>query len=123
MKELTIPISVEQVGRTMIVTPVDNLGELEYEEFEPEARAVCRQFERSAARCLIVDLQNAQLLGSSTVGWLLELRRIALSRHARMALCGLSPTAREVLEITRLADRWPIYESRDAVIDEDPVIA
>ena len=36
MKELTTPISVVQVGRTMIVTPVDNLGELEYEEFEPE---------------------------------------------------------------------------------------
>lgn len=105
----------------MIVTPNDNLGELEYDQFEPEAREVCRQFERSDARWLIVDLQHAELLGSSTVGWLLELRRLALSRGAQMVICSLSPTAREVLEVTRLADHWPIYESRDEAMDvEDP---
>ena len=91
----------------------DNLGELEYEEFQPEARAVCQQFERSDAQRLIVDLRHAELLSSSTIGWLLELQQLARARGGQMALCGLSPTAREMLQITRLADHWPIYESRD----------
>lgn len=108
----------------MIVTPNANLGELEFDQFEPEALEVFRQFERSDASRLIVDLQHAELLGSSTVGWLLELRRLALSRGGQMALCGLSPTAREVLEVTRLTDHWPIYESRDDATDvEDPATA
>lgn len=108
----------------MIVTPNANLGELEFDQFEPEALEVFRQFERSDASRLIVDLQHAELLGSSTVGWLLELRRLAHSRGGQMALCGLSPTAREVLEVTRLTDHWSIYESRDdATGVEDPATA
>ena len=116
MPEQTKRIRVETTGATMIVTPSDNLGELEFDEFEPETRAVCKQYEQSKSQNLIVDLHNAEFLGSSTVGWLLELRKVACSRRGRMVLCGVSPTAYEVLTVTHLADRWPTYASREQAI-------
>jgi anti-anti-sigma factor len=116
MLEQTKQIRIERQGRMMVVTPSDNLGELEFEEFEPETRSVQEQYERSDVQHLVVDLHNAEFLGSSTLGWLLELRRLVHSRHGQMALCGVSPTAREVLEVTRLADHWPIYASREEAV-------
>lgn len=112
----TKQIDIERIGRTMVVTPADNLGELEFAEFGRETQAALDQYERSEAQHLIVDLHNADFIGSSTIGWLLQLRRPVASRQGKMLLCGVSPTAREVLDVTHLADHWPIYVSREEAI-------
>ena len=116
MPEETKQIDIERIGRTMVVTPADNLGELEFAEFGLETQTALDQYERSEAQHLIVDLHNAEFLGSSTIGWLLQLRRLVALRQGKMGLCGVSPTAREVLDITRLAGHWPIYTSREEAI-------
>ncbi len=58
---------------------------------------------------LVLNLQSVLYLASLPLGKLIMLNRKAETAGGRLALCGLSPTVSEILQVTGLADRFSVY--------------
>jgi anti-sigma B factor antagonist len=65
---------------------------------------------------LVVDLSHVDFFGSSFIELLYRVWSRLNSRGGHFALCGLSPYCREVIEVTRLDQLWPIYPSVDEAV-------
>ncbi|HET6425784.1 MAG TPA: STAS domain-containing protein [Planctomycetaceae bacterium] len=64
-----------------------------------------------------LDLSHTEFFGSSFIEVLFRAwNRLQHKPGGQMALIGLAPYCREVLEITHLDKLWPIYDTRDAAI-------
>ena len=61
---------------------------------------------------LVIDLSETSFFGSGLLAIILRVYSRLQHRHGRLALCGLQPHCREVLQTTRLDTLWPIYETR-----------
>jgi anti-anti-sigma factor len=70
---------------------------------------------------LVVDLSRVTFLDSTLVGLLVGLHKRARQAGGRLALCGLGPHAREVLDRTRLDRVLHVYPGEaEAVATFEP---
>lgn len=66
---------------------------------------------------VILDLSVTEFFGSSFIEVLFRAwNRLQQKPGGKMALVGLGPYCREVLEITHLDKLWPMYDTRDAAL-------
>jgi anti-anti-sigma factor len=113
MNAKPVRIEIHQVGNIAVVAPIGLMGELEYEECEADLEAVLKRCESPDVRNVVLDLAGVELLGSSAVGWFIELSHRVMPRGGRMVLCHVSEVGKEVLRISKLKDHWPLYGTRD----------
>ncbi len=103
---------VEVVKDTIVVTPVRNLGELDYERFCADVNGVIKLLEQKRACNVVIDFCRTHLFGSDAVYLFLRLRRQVQANRGRMAFCNLSANAREILSVMSLERLWPTCDSR-----------
>ena len=60
-------------------------------------------------RMVLLDLRAVPYLDSAGVGTLFAIYTSTLTSHAKLALAGLTPRAREALEISKLLSLVPAY--------------
>jgi anti-sigma B factor antagonist len=65
---------------------------------------------------LVVDMAQVDFFGSSFIELLYRVWSRLNSRGGQFALCGLSPYCREVIEVTKLDQLWPIYGTVDEAV-------
>jgi anti-sigma B factor antagonist len=108
---------LERGGEALVVTPVGALEELDYQAIEAaaaEVLALLRQDE--TIKSVVLDLHRMDYCGSTALGLFVTLRRRVESRGGRMALCGLSEHGREILEVARLGQLWPVFSTRQEAL-------
>jgi anti-anti-sigma factor len=59
-------------------------------------------------RNLVLDLRAVEYLTSMTLGKLIMLNRKAQAAGGRLVLCGLTPAAEEIMQLTRLRDLFSV---------------
>jgi anti-sigma B factor antagonist len=103
-----VQISTRQTGNATIV---DVAGDIDLYN-SPEVRKVLLGTlrERRAPR-VIINLQEVKYIDSSGVASLVEGLKVSRELGSRFILYGLSPAAREVLELSRLIRVFEVYES------------
>ncbi len=101
-------ISTRQTGNATIV---DVVGDIDLYN-SPEVRKVLLGTlrEKRAPR-VIVNLQEVKYIDSSGVASLVEGLKVSRELGSRFILYGLSPAAREVLELSRLIRVFEVYEN------------
>lgn len=106
-------ISTRQNGQT---TVVDVVGDIDLYN-SPEVRKVLLDAlkEKRAPR-VVVNLTNVKYIDSSGVASLVEGLKISRNLNSRFILFGLSPAAREVLELSRLIKVFEVYENEDQAL-------
>ena len=106
-------ISTRQSGEATIV---DVVGDIDLYN-SPEVRKVFLEAlrEKRAPR-VIVNLKNVKYIDSSGVASLVEGLKVARGVSARFILFGLSPAAREVLELSRLIKVFEIYDNEEDAV-------
>lgn len=109
-------LETERIGNVLVVSPLTDLGELEYARIKAEASGVLRLFELTQVNNVVLDLARADYSGSSAIGFFLELWKKVQSRGGSMALCHVSRHEHEILRACHLETLWPICESRDAAL-------
>ena len=83
----------------------------------PELRKVLLGVLRDArAPRVVVNLKAVRYIDSSGVASLVEGLKISRTLNSRFILCGLSPAAREVLELSRLITVFEMYESEQEAL-------
>jgi anti-anti-sigma factor len=116
MNTATRIIEVERQGDTLVLTPREDLRELEYQEIVAEGEELLRLADNPSVRNVVVDLGLTDYFGSTALGLLAQLRQRVRARGGRMALCRVSPHEKEILAVTRLAGFWSVHSSREEAI-------
>jgi anti-anti-sigma factor len=104
-------------GETIILTPVANLRELEFEEINVEAKAVLAMLSAGPARNVVVDFGHTDYFGSTALGFFTQLWQQVKRRNGRLAFCNVSPHEREILRVAGLDGLWPICASRPEALE------
>jgi anti-sigma B factor antagonist len=106
-------VATRQVGGATIV---DVTGDITLYN-SPEVRRVLLELlrERRAPR-VILNLKNVKYIDSAGVASLVEGLKVSRDLKSRFSLYGLSSSAREVLELTRLIKIFEVYENEEEAL-------
>lgn len=105
-------IERQQIGTVEILSPQGVLAEDDAEEFS----AMLQQRLTSANPRLAVSLHDVPYMDSAGLNGLVAAAEEMADRGTRFKLVAVSPTCREILELTGLSQRFQLFESpEDAV--------
>ena len=104
-------LEFERSGEVLIVRPVANLGEFEFEHIEAEVDGLLKLLDDADIRNVVVDFHRCAYFGSSAVSALIRMARAVRERGGEMVLSNLSKCECEVLDVLHLGDLWTIKSS------------
>ena len=108
--------AVERLADTLVVTPLADLGEIEYHRDESEAGHVHGLMNDPSVKHLVLDFQRTTYFGSSALVFFVRLWTRVRTRNGRMAFCNLSPQEQEILKLMKLDGLWLLCGSRDEAL-------
>jgi anti-sigma B factor antagonist len=103
---------IEYRGDTIVLVPTMNLRESDYEGIEEGARDILEYLDGTPFRNIILDFSGTDFYGSTALGFFLRLWKRARKQDGQLVFCNLSDHEREILQIARLDQLWPICSSR-----------
>jgi len=106
----------ERQGKTLIVTPVADLRELDYPQIEAGAREMLHLLKNGAIANVVIDFHKTDYYGSTALGFFVCVWKKIRTRGGKMAFCNISDHELEILNVTRLDKLWPICSSRAEAI-------
>jgi anti-anti-sigma factor len=66
---------------------------------------------------VVIDLRRVEALSSRVLGVLVRVRKQIMQAEGRLALFGINPTVRKVLQITKLIQMLEIRDSEDEAVE------
>ena len=97
-------------------TLVDVVGDIDLYN-SPDIRKVLMDALRGKkAPRVVVNLKAVRYIDSSGVASLVEALKVSRELGSRLQLTGLSPAAREVLELSRLISVFEVYDSEEQAL-------
>ncbi len=106
----------EQNGDVFLLCPLHNVSSLADADLMGEMSRLCAQLAQSDMQRVVVDFSNVDYFGSLMLEALRMLWNSIPGAEGRMALCNVSPVGKEILEIARFDQLWPVLESRDEAV-------
>ena len=106
-------ISSRQNGETTIL---DLVGDITLYNTPDVRKAMIGLLREKHVPCLLVNMRGVRYIDSSGVASLVEGLKVSRDVQARFALCGLTKTAREVLELTRLLRVFEVHETEEQAL-------
>jgi anti-anti-sigma factor len=108
---------VEQAGDTLIIVPVVDLRELDYEQIEEGASRSLDLLNSTGIKNVVIDFHKTDYYGSTALGFFVRIWKRVRRRNGRMVFCNVSDHEKEILQITNLDHSWPICSSRDEALE------
>jgi anti-anti-sigma factor len=108
---------IEQQNETIIVVPVVDLRELEWQRIEAGAKWILEVLNGPGIKNVILDFGKTDYYGSTALGFFMELWKRVTVRNGQMAFCNVSDHGNELLQITKPDHLWPICSSRNEALE------
>ena len=104
-------------------TVVIRLNEKEYGSNDETKLALVRrllmdQVEKPRVPHVLVDFSAVECFGARFIATLVSTRKELEKRQRRLALCGLSPFCRELIEVVQLDRLFDIYSTLQIAVEE-----
>jgi anti-anti-sigma factor len=106
-----VNISEDVVGSVAVLKP---MGAIVEEDAETFSSKLAKKIEGPGR--VVVMLAEVPYMDSTGLEGLLEASDAMLQRNTQLKLVALTPTCREILELTALAGRFQIFESVDDAV-------
>ena len=106
-------ISTKKEGQLAVIALSGGLDAKE----APAVKKALQTLLAEGALRLVVDMEAVSFIDSSGLAALVSTLLAARKSEADVALCGLTPAVRSVLELTRLHRVFTVYEDATAAID------
>jgi anti-anti-sigma factor len=116
MTAATGAFEVEREGQTLIVTPLTDRRELDFQEIEAGARDILDVLGNDTIKNVVLDFRQTDYYGSTALGFFMKLWKRVREGDGRMAFCGVSDHERDILKVTNLDGLWPICSSREEAL-------
>ena len=107
---------IERQDDTIIVIPVLDLNEFEFQRIESGAGPVMRLLEDDHVKNVIVDFHRVDYFGSTALSFFFKIWKRVRTKNGQMALCNMSEHEKEILKITMLDTLWRICASREEAL-------
>jgi len=107
-KERALQISTRQAGSAIVV---DVVGDIDLYNSPEVRKTLLMALREKRAPRVVVNLTAVKYIDSSGVASLVEGLKISRDLGSRFVLYGLSPAAREVLELSRLIKVFEVVDS------------
>jgi anti-sigma B factor antagonist len=98
-------------------TIVDVVGDITLYNSPEVRKVVLDLLKEKKMKRVVMNLTNVRYIDSAGVASLVEGLKVSRDLKSTFALFGLSRTAREVLELTRLIKVFEVYESEAAAVE------
>jgi anti-anti-sigma factor len=108
---------IEVQDNTIIVVPVVDLRELDYERIDSGAKRILDLLNGAGIKNVILDFCKTDYYGSTALAFFVKLLQKVRSRNGRMAFCNVSEHEKEILRVTNLDHSWPICSSRTEALE------
>lgn len=105
---------IEQEDDTVIVVPAMDLRELDYQRIEDEATTILEFLNSTNIKNVVIDFHKTDYFGST--GFFMKLWKRVSGKNGRMALCNISDSEKEILQLMKLYHFWPICSSRSEAV-------
>lgn len=99
-------------GATLILAVRGSVSSLGDDAALDELDSVIAQVHQGAIRHVLVDFGQSTYFGSIMLETLRRIWNEVHPRGGRMALCNVSPVGKEILQIAKFDQLWPIVETR-----------
>ncbi len=106
-----MPVSTRQSGSATII---DVTGNVTISTSPPFRKTLLETLKLSPR--VIVNLQRVPYIDSSGIASLVEALKESQNLKNRLILFGLSPTARNVFELTRLIQVFEVYDTEEQAL-------
>jgi len=107
-----LEITAETIGDAQVLCPK---GEIDMARSPVLRKAIADAMKGKPSR-LVLDLSAVPYMDSSGLATLVEALQNARKGQIALALCGLTPRVRSILEIARLNTVFTLHETRDAAL-------
>ncbi len=97
-----------------IMRPVGSLAD---QDLFAELEGILQTLRESQALAVCIDFGEIPYFGSSLLEALRIIWKELEPRSARMALCRLSPIGREIIQLTKFDQLWPLCNSRAEALE------
>ena len=112
LESVAVKIDYQTFGTVDVCTPVGALVDEDAERFGADLLARAE----GANPRFVVGMSEVPYMDSMALEGLLSAAEVLQSRGVRLKLVGMSPTCREIVEITGLSNQFQLFESvEDAV--------
>lgn len=111
-------LRTEQVGSVTVATIGPEFETIDEPALERLASFLLSLTENKDLKKLVIDLSETTFFGSGLLAIILRVYSRLSARGGQMALCGLRPHCRQVLETTRLDTLWPVYATRAEAVQQ-----
>ena len=108
--EDTVQISARRHDKTTIF---DISGDIDFANSPEVRQSVLREIRESRASRVVVNLSQVRYIDSSGVASLVEGLKASRDLGSRFILFGLSTSAREVLQLSRLLKVFEVYDTEE----------
>jgi anti-sigma B factor antagonist len=98
-------------------TILDVSGDIDLAHSSEVRRVVLIEFREKRTPRVILNLHEVNYIDSSGVASLVEGLKASRDVGSRMILCGLSPIAREVLQLSKLLTIFEIYDNEEKALE------
>jgi len=109
----TVQISARRQDKTTIF---DVFGDIDFANSPEVRQSVLREIRESHTARVIVNLRQVRYIDSSGVASLIEGLKASRDLGSRFILIGLSTSAREVLQLSRLIKVFEIYDNEEQAL-------
>jgi anti-sigma B factor antagonist len=108
-----VNIATRQSGNATIV---DIVGDIDLYNSPEVRRVLLDAIREKKAQRVIVNLKDVRYIDSSGVASLVEGLKVSRNSNSRFILYGLSPAAREVLELSRLIKVFEVFDNEEQAL-------
>ncbi len=106
-------IATRQSGTSIVV---DVKGDIDLYNSPEVRKVILEELKEKKTPRVIVNLSGVRYIDSSGVASLVEGLKVSRTLSSRFMLYGLSPAAREVLELSRLIRVFEVYASEEEAL-------
>ena len=103
---------------TLIVTARGDVSTLAGEDIHAELLGLLNQLEQAEVKHVVIDLKKATYFGSSMLGAMIALWSRIRPRGGKMAVCNVSQTGLEILQVSKFDTLWPVCASREDALEK-----
>jgi anti-sigma B factor antagonist len=108
-----VQISARHLGKTTIF---DISGDIDLATSPELRKALLRELREARTARVILNLKAVRYMDSSGVASLVEGLKVSRDLGARLILCGLNTTVREVLQLSKLLKIFEVYENEEQAV-------
>lgn len=117
MTTSTPVFTIELEGGTLVLTPQRNISSLAEDEVQQQWDDLITQVTHDDVKHVVFDFCNVSYFGSSMLEAMLSIwKKIAL-KEGSIAVCNLSGTGLEIMQLAKFDTIWQIAESRAAAME------